>query len=112
MDKIENNCQELLKYLNMPYGYNISQRLTYMQGYETELEENEDQFGIIYGIEEVLSHETFIHFCQTEEKYSDRPVSEYEKIHNKVIFDAVNEAMNYYRPYFFMNGQPYPWSYS
>lgn len=37
LNNTENHCEEILKYLNMPYGYNIAQRLTYMQGYETDL---------------------------------------------------------------------------
>ena len=34
---------------------------------------------------------------------------EWENIHNKVIFDAVNEALDGYRPYG-LKGPPLPWS--
>lgn len=34
---------------------------------------------------------------------------ELEHIHNKVIFDALNESLDYYRPYG-VNGLPLPWS--
>jgi len=36
-------------------------------------------------------------------------VAESEHIHNKAIFDAVNEALNFYRPYG-ARGEPMPWS--
>jgi len=36
-------------------------------------------------------------------------LSEADHIHNKAIFDAVNEAMNLVRPYG-KNGEPLPWS--
>ena len=34
---------------------------------------------------------------------------EWENIHNKVIFDAINEALDGYRPYG-LKGPPLPWS--
>jgi len=34
---------------------------------------------------------------------------EWENIHNKVVFDAVNEALDGYRPYG-LKGPPLPWS--
>jgi hypothetical protein len=34
---------------------------------------------------------------------------EWENIHNKVIFDAINEALDGYRPYG-LKGLPLPWS--
>jgi len=36
-------------------------------------------------------------------------VAESEHIHNKAIFDAVNEALNFFRPYG-PRGEPMPWS--
>ena len=36
-------------------------------------------------------------------------ISEADHIHNKAIFDAVNEAMNLARPYGVM-GEPMPWA--
>ena len=36
-------------------------------------------------------------------------VAEMENIHNKAIFDAVNEALDGYRPYG-LKGPPLPWS--
>jgi hypothetical protein len=36
-------------------------------------------------------------------------LAEWENIHNKVIFDAVNEALDNFRPYG-LRGPPMPWS--
>lgn len=36
-------------------------------------------------------------------------LGEWENIHNKVIFDAINEALDNYRPYG-LRGPPMPWS--
>ena len=36
-------------------------------------------------------------------------LAEWENIHNKVIFDAVNDALDEFRPYG-LNGPPAPWS--
>lgn len=33
---------------------------------------------------------------------------ELEHIHNKVLYDALNEALDYFRP-FGLNGYPLPW---
>lgn len=38
-------------------------------------------------------------------------MGEWENIHNKVIFDAINEALDNYRPYG-LRGPPMPWSQS
>eukprot|EP00826_Nyctotherus_ovalis_P057318 TRINITY_DN7830_c0_g3_i2.p1 TRINITY_DN7830_c0_g3~~TRINITY_DN7830_c0_g3_i2.p1 ORF type:complete len:329 (-),score=75.91 TRINITY_DN7830_c0_g3_i2:70-1056(-) len=34
---------------------------------------------------------------------------EWSRIHNKCVFDAINDALDYYRPYE-LNGPPLPWS--
>jgi hypothetical protein len=36
-------------------------------------------------------------------------LAEWENIHNKVIFDAINEALDNFRPYG-LRGPPMPWS--
>lgn len=35
-------------------------------------------------------------------------IGELDRIHNKAIFDAFNEALDYYRP-FGIKGRPLPW---
>jgi hypothetical protein len=39
----------------------------------------------------------------------DSLLAEWENIHNKVIFDAINEALDGFRPYG-LKGPPMPWS--
>ena len=49
-----------------------------------------------------------------EESNLDKPklinefIMELERIHNKAIFDAFNESLDYYRP-FGIKGRPLPW---
>ena len=44
----------------------------------------------------------------TEDEMTDM-ISEAQHIHNKIIFDCVNEALNLNRPYNYQ-GEPMPWS--
>mgnify|MGYP006898468726 CR=1 FL=1 len=30
-------------------------------------------------------------------------------VHNRVIFDNLNDELNLFRPFFYCNGEPYPW---
>lgn len=39
---------------------------------------------------------------------TDEQLLELEHIHNKVLYDAMNEALDYSRP-FGLNGYPLPW---
>ena len=43
-----------------------------------------------------------------DSRQSDDLIGELERIHNKAIFDAFNEALDYYRPYG-IKGRPLPW---
>lgn len=45
----------------------------------------------------------------TQESGSESFEAELENIHNKAIFDAINEAMDGMRPYG-LKGPPMPWS--
>ncbi len=38
-----------------------------------------------------------------------RRFSDWEKIHNKAVFDSFNTHLNAYRPYFELDGDVYPW---
>jgi len=44
-----------------------------------------------------------------KEKSNKKVLAGYEQIHDKAIFDSVNEALNLIRPYG-LNGEPFPWS--
>jgi len=62
----------------------------------------------------VLSEDLFLEFEQkiigngVTEK--EQIVKEFEHIHNKAIFDTLNEALNFIRPYYLLGGAPYSWS--
>jgi hypothetical protein len=49
---------------------------------------------------------------RVEESNKGKPLNEFicelERIHNKAIFDAFNESLDYYRP-FGIKGRPLPW---
>lgn len=44
-----------------------------------------------------------------QESNTESFIGEMENIHNKAIFDAINEAMDGFRPYG-LKGPPFPWS--
>jgi len=46
---------------------------------------------------------------EIDEEELTEMISEADHIHNKAIFDCVNEAMNMVRPYG-IQGEPMPWS--
>jgi hypothetical protein len=46
---------EFLRLINMPYGYSINRRLAFMHGYDAEEEPEEDESGVIYGLEALIS---------------------------------------------------------
>ena len=46
---------------------------------------------------------------EVTEQANKSMLGEWENIHNKVIFDAINEALDNYRPYG-LRGPPMPWS--
>ena len=57
----------------------------------------------------VMSEELFIEFEQKIRNYNN-PYKEYENIHNKAVFDALNESLNNLRPYYTLGGKPYAWT--
>ena len=46
---------------------------------------------------------------KAEDKHHEALLTEWSNIHNKCIFDAINDALDYYRPYG-IKGPPLPWS--
>ena len=91
----------------MPYGYNIDKRMKIVQGYMEEHSPEEDDDGVIYGLEYVIPDEIFEEFYtkvyegnQEQLTSAKKANFEYEKIHNRAIFDSFNEALNVFRPYF------------
>ena len=61
-----------------------------------------------------LEEEVIVEFESklTRDDERDSQMKEYERIHNKSIFDTVNETFNIFRPFYLANGMPYPWSFS
>lgn len=54
---------EFLRFINMPYGYQPEKRLKFIQGYEDQSEDlGEDDDGIIYGLEYIISDDVFEEF--------------------------------------------------
>ncbi|CAD8199801.1 unnamed protein product [Paramecium pentaurelia] len=92
---IETNLNSFIKRMNYPYGLQPFSKLRQIHGYEV-IEDDKYQ----YPIQEYI-------FTELQQNSSL-----YEKIHNRAIFDTFNEILNYYRPFYQCNGQPYPWEYN
>lgn len=56
---------EFLRFINMPYGYQPEKRLKFIQGYDDQNEDlAEDDDGIIYGLEYIISDDVFEEFIE------------------------------------------------
>ncbi|CAK60514.1 unnamed protein product (macronuclear) [Paramecium tetraurelia] len=108
---LENYSTDLLKHLNLPFGFTPLKRMKLIHGYDDD-ENNEE---IDQNIAFPLSDHIFIEFENQRLQELDLndqiafTIRELEHIHNKAIFDASNEALNYERPYFLNSGIVYPW---
>ncbi|CAD8164618.1 unnamed protein product [Paramecium octaurelia] len=92
---IETNLNSFIKRMNYPYGLQPFSKLRQIHGYEVI---EDDKYR--YPIQEYI-------FTELQQNSSL-----YEKIHNRAIFDTFNEILNQYRPFYYCNGQPYPWEYN
>ncbi|CAD8096989.1 unnamed protein product [Paramecium sonneborni] len=103
---------EIIQNINMPYGFSPQKRLQFIHGY---MEQDESQYNQF--LTYVLKEEYFLEYEQYRLQQNDfenedsvtSVLRELEHIHNRVIFDACNEALNYSRPYYQNSGFPYPW---
>ncbi|CAK84413.1 unnamed protein product (macronuclear) [Paramecium tetraurelia] len=95
--KLETNLNSFIKRMNYPYGLQPFSKLRQIHGYEVI---EDDKYR--YPIQEYI-------FTELQNKQNS---SLYEKIHNRAIFDTFNEILNQYRPFYYCNGQPYPWEYN
>ncbi|CAD8114659.1 unnamed protein product [Paramecium sonneborni] len=103
---------EISRNINSPYGFQPQKRLQFIHGY---MESDESQYNQF--LRYVLNEEYFLEYEQYRLQQNDSEnedsvtqiLKELEHIHNRVIFDACNEALNYSRPYYFNSGFPYPW---
>ena len=84
-----------------------------LQGYIDENSTDEDEDGVIYGLEEVIPEHIFEEFYekvydismeqQKQLSSAKKANFQFEKIHNRAIFDSFNEALNVFRPYFLIS---------
>ncbi|CAK70543.1 unnamed protein product (macronuclear) [Paramecium tetraurelia] len=103
---------EIIKNINLPYGFSPQKRLQFIHGY---MEQDESQYNEFLTF--VLKEEYFLEYeqyrlQQNEAENEDsvtQALKELEHIHNRAIFDACNEALNFQRPYYCNSGSPYPW---
>ncbi|CAD8109006.1 unnamed protein product [Paramecium sonneborni] len=91
----ETNLSSFIKRMNYPFGLQPYSKLRQIHGHEI-IEDDKFQYPI----------QDFI-FTELQQNSSL-----YEKIHNRAIFDTFNQILNQYRPFYYCNGQPYPWEYN
>ena len=91
----------------MPFGHNLLQRISALQGHTHTLCPQEDEEGVIYGLENIIGDDVFEEFHERlfESTYKNassarRANFDFEKIHNRALFDGFNEAVNWFRPYY------------
>ena len=46
------------------------------------------------------------------EDINNHKPKDFERAHNRSIFDSLNETLNIFRPFYLVHGMPYPWTYS
>ncbi|CAD8147648.1 unnamed protein product [Paramecium pentaurelia] len=103
---------EIIRNINIPYGFSPQKRLQFIHGY---MESDESQYNEFLTF--ILKEEYFLEYeqyrlQQNESENEDsvtQALKELEHIHNRAIFDACNEALNFQRPYYCNSGSPYPW---
>ncbi|CAD8184988.1 unnamed protein product [Paramecium octaurelia] len=92
---IETYLSSFIRRMNYPFGLQPFSKLRQIHGHEVI---EDDKY--LYPIQEYI-------FTELQQNSSL-----YEKIHNRAIFDTFNEILNQYRPFYYSNGQPYPWEYN
>ena len=90
----------------MPYGYSIPSRLQHIQGNKEFLCEEEDEEGIIFGLNRIIREDKLDQYYEYVQKQDICSGSnfykaniELERIHSRAILDYFNEQLNSYRPY-------------
>lgn len=97
--------------VNIPLGPTPKELLRYMHYQDEDEIKSEDSQDYQHQAILLTEHFTSLEKQLMEEGVvdsSDEFLLELEHIHNKVIFDALNEALDFFRPYG-LNGYPYPW---
>ncbi|EGR33848.1 IQ calmodulin-binding motif family protein, putative [Ichthyophthirius multifiliis] len=109
---IQNNHKhEIIQNLNTFFGFFPQQRLRLIHGYD---QLNSEFYQNYANLPFVLNEDIFIDFeydiIGNEDDSKLQTIQEYQYIHNKVLFDSLNEALNIQRPFYQMGGKPYPWT--
>ncbi|CAD8054374.1 unnamed protein product [Paramecium sonneborni] len=108
---LKHHLMDLLKNLNLPFGFTPQKRMKLIHGYDDDNNNEEIDENIAFP----LSDKLFLEFENQRLQDLDEndqiayAIRDLEHIHNKAIFDACNEALNYVRPYFFNSGIAYAW---
>ncbi|CAD8121249.1 unnamed protein product [Paramecium sonneborni] len=102
----------LIQRINTPLGLTPKEILKFIHYYDDEDEYQSSEHDD-YSNQAILSTEQYAqleNLLMEEEQITsdDGFLLELEHIHNKVLYDALNEALDYYRP-FGLNGYPLPW---
>ncbi|KAM3128446.1 hypothetical protein pb186bvf_019454 [Paramecium bursaria] len=111
---LENHRNDLINNINIPYGFTAVKRMRLIHGYDDDDDTREDivvretdSLAFVLDEQLFLMYEQYrLTESQNDQSYA---MKELEHIHNKAIFDACNEALNHFRPYYSNAGIPYPW---
>ncbi|CAD8046003.1 unnamed protein product [Paramecium sonneborni] len=110
---LETHKQSLIQNLNAPFGFTPKQRLRLIHGNEDDDIDNNKEFQeqIAFPIDETIFIEYENQRMPADENDDDIgcAILELQHIHNKAIFDACNEVLNRFRPYYYNSGIKYPW---
>ncbi|CAK78779.1 unnamed protein product (macronuclear) [Paramecium tetraurelia] len=110
---MENYQQSLISNLSAPFGFTPKQRLRLIHGNEDDdIDNNKElQDQIAFPIDEAI----FVEYENQRMPATDNDdeigcaILELQHIHNKAIFDACNEVLNRFRPFYYNSGIKYPW---
>ncbi|CAD8148490.1 unnamed protein product [Paramecium octaurelia] len=108
---IDNVMIQIQRVINIPLGPSSQIMLKFLQpirdSAESEYDSNGAQHQIILSVELFGKFERFL-MEQRIINHQNKLLIELEHIHNKAIFDSLNEALDQFRPYG-LNGQPFLW---
>ncbi|CAD8066386.1 unnamed protein product [Paramecium primaurelia] len=103
--------EEIVQKINIPYGYSPQKRLELFYGNYSQ--QTIDQNYVNFVMLDQYFFEYEFHRLQENDfqnlNHVSKALKELEHIHNRAIFDACNEVLNTFRPYYYNNGEPYPW---
>ncbi|KAM3131868.1 hypothetical protein pb186bvf_015989 [Paramecium bursaria] len=100
----DGHMKQFKEFINIPIGPSAFEILRFFRMTEEMLDQSMDG-GFIH--QAVISLEVFTS-RERLQSGSNEFFIELDRIHNKSIFDAFNEALDYYRPYG-IKGRPLPW---